>query len=71
MDLLPPSLMEPIPRHITKFVRDYDLSSIAKMLRAPDGRSYAEKVEALNKVRLTTRLLLFLSDFQPPFNRSA
>ncbi|RLN41613.1 hypothetical protein C2845_PM01G45590 [Panicum miliaceum] len=49
MDLFPPIMMKPIPRSVTKFVCDYDISSIGKMLRAPDGRSYDEKVEALNK----------------------
>ncbi|XP_025805385.1 uncharacterized protein LOC112884229 isoform X2 [Panicum hallii] len=47
MDFIPRhDLVKPIPRSMARFVRDYDIVRIGKMLSAPDGdRSFAEKWE--------------------------
>ncbi|PUZ64683.1 hypothetical protein GQ55_3G162500 [Panicum hallii var. hallii] len=47
MDFIPRhDLVKPIPRSMARFVCDYDIVRIGKMLSAPDGdRSFAEKWE--------------------------
>jgi hypothetical protein len=52
MDFIPRhDLVKPIPRSMARFVRDYDIVRIGKMLSAPDGdRSFAEKWEYIKNV---------------------